>query len=662
MPPQSYAARVPISIKGLKAKACVGYHRQAMARKHFVVSLCLAGAASLLAWYFSRDSTQPAAPRRVIWIAIDSLRADHLGYSGYGRDTSPWLDQLAKKSVSFDWAISPANLTVLSVGSYLLGKPYSVDTERDFDAQHLTRSETRRIPEDEVTLPEALAAAGVRSLSYSAHPWVPRDRGFGQGFESVHLVGTPGKFLSDIDEMIRAIAQTYVQSAGREFIYVHTMDVHHPYRTPYPYGNTFAPSYSGDVVREGDIRFGERAGVHLRSIHPFWNQLVDVSDDDIAMLRGLYDGAIRYTDDKLPELLDALHWDPARDILIVSADHGEQLFEMGWWGHFATLSPMECHVPLLINSAHFAPRRVHAVVSLMDLYPTILDLFGVNAKPSVYAKSLRPTLEGGVAPSGTAYTESQPWSALSAAWISGDYWYWMRGSRWKLEPWHLWPYQESMYRFREDPLFEHDLIGDRPQEADEMNRALRAYHPRWTHFTRERMRGSDAGVALGENLLKPVGDPPQASGIGFVDGAWVLDTTQAHLVYRAEGLVAKEPVLFEMRYQLDSGRIRIRAPMLRRDVLSAVETLEQDGWEYICARPTTGMVAVSAPVVPVGDSVEFVIDVVPGTKALIQPPTLRSMTYDRILPTSAEEWADSPPDGLDLSPAERERLRALGYL
>ena len=69
------------------------------------------------------DPVESGPPRRVIWLVIDSLRADHLGMHGYERDTSPWLDEFAADSVSFDWALSPSNETLVSVAAYFTGQP-----------------------------------------------------------------------------------------------------------------------------------------------------------------------------------------------------------------------------------------------------------------------------------------------------------------------------------------------------------------------------------------------------------------------------------------------------------------------------------------------------------------------------------------------------------
>ena len=92
--------------------------------------------------------SRPSTPRNVVLILIDTLRADHLGAYGYERPTSPFIDQLAAKSVLFENAVSAANATFPSVNSLLTSQPPSVF--------YSTNAADLGIPEEMTTLAEVI--------------------------------------------------------------------------------------------------------------------------------------------------------------------------------------------------------------------------------------------------------------------------------------------------------------------------------------------------------------------------------------------------------------------------------------------------------------------------------------------------------------------------
>jgi len=594
------------------------------------------------------ETLQGGPPKRVIWIAIDSLRADHMGAWGYERDTSPWMDVLADQSATFDWAITPSHATLHSVAGYFTGRPF---TQLGGDPN------VNIIPEDIVTLAEALQGAGVLCRGYSANYALRHDRGYAQGFAEFKIISTPGKILAGIDEISAELRTNYKRTPEREFIYIHTMDVHNPYRPPHPYGTMFTQPYAGNAVVEGDA-FIETRRLHARSLHPFWSQLHDLGPADIEFLTGLYDGAIRYTDTQLPELLKALEWDPKRDLLIISADHGEAMFEHQWWGHFAALRPTEIHVPLIMNYAGLKPARHGTPVSLMDLYPTIAELWGITPPEGLRGVSLVPALTGGAVPPHDVYSESALMNGANAALISGDHWYMLVGNRSQHQPWHPWPYEEYLYRFRDDPKGLNDLLAAETAIADELNAKLRAYNPRWAEYTPENIRGGDERAVLGDNVLTLVESGAADSTLQEAgDGAWQVEVPVSELVYTAEGLTPYEPLFLEMKYTLESGRLYMSlAPAEYRWPGTG---RAQEIWQHVCAKPGADH-TLAATVVPLGDTARLVITMMPGTKARFDAPTLRRMNFKRI-----EEWPHAPAtDTSDsgLSVEERQRLEALGYM
>lgn len=592
---------------------------------------------------------QGGPPKRVIWIAIDSLRADHMGAWGYERDTSPWMDDLVTKSATFDWAITPSHATLHSVAGYFTGRPFT---------QLGGNPNVNIIPEDIVTLAEALSGAGVVCRGYSANYALRHDRGYAQGFADFRIISTPGKILSGIDELSAELRTNYKRTPQqREFIYIHTMDVHNPYRPPHPFGTMFTQPYEGSAVVEGDA-FIESRRHHARSLHPFWSQLHNLGPADIEFLTGLYDGAIRYTDTQLPELLESLDWDPKRDMLIISADHGEAMFEHQWWGHFAALRPTEIHVPLIVNYAGITPQRHGEPVSLMDLYPTLTELWGIAPPEGLRGVSLLPALAGGGVTPHEVYSESALQNGANAALITNDYWYMLVGNRSQHQPWHPWPYEEFLYKFREDPQGVNDLLAAETAVADDLNAKLRAYNPRWAEYTPENIRGGDERALLGDNVLKPLeATAAQAALVEAGDGVWRADVPVSEQMYTADGLTPYDPLFLEMNYTLESGRIYLSLAPAEYRWPGTGRAL--DIWEHAIAKPGEDQ-KLAATVVPIGESVRLVITLAPGTKARFDAPVLRRMSFKRI-----EEWPHAPADdtsntGLNIE--DIQRMKALGYM
>ncbi len=589
-------------------------------------------------------------PARVIWIAVDSLRADHVGAYGYDRPTTPWLDEFAAQSVRFEWALTPANHTLRSVAGYFSGVPYTMLQESA--AEH-------GLPAETVTLAEALKGAGLRTLAYTSNAVLGNVQGFKQGFDEYHFVAEPGQLKASLDEMTSAIRRDYRRSSGREFIYVHTMDVHYPYRPPAPYGAMFATEpYAGRAVVEGMPVCDEDRTPATSSL-PYWDPKGWVDDAAVRYLTELYDGAIRYTDSRLEALLEALEWDPETDVVIISADHGDQLYEKKWFSHFETLTPMEIRVPLIVNYAGFDARTVKACASLLDLYPTLLELFGAEMTERTLGKSLVETLRGGAEPGPRLiYSENAPKAGLSVAAVSDEYWYWMRLNRTQHEPWEIWPYEEYLFRYREDSGFGRNLINEEAQVAEEINARLRELNPRWAAYSRERIREPIDGVHLGENLFQgPMSSLSEGVPVFTADGdGWTAETAVAGLRGRATGIEPGGRYLLRVPYTLESGRIRVAlSPAeFKRPGLGRVDYV----WRHELVTSSSEASLLSVVVVPAGEAVDLRVVFDPGTIATLGEPELRRIDENWVepWPAPADKWQDRD------DAEELERLRALGYV
>lgn len=269
----------------------------------------------------------------LILVTVDSLRADHLGFMGYERDTTPQLDPIAEQAAVFTRAYSQDSGTGPSFWSLMNGKtPFQV-------ALSDTAPFPPSIGEDETTLAEHLSAAG-----YTTHAvlcgYVFNDRHWNirRGFEHyLEVCGRRTDLLAE-DTADRAIARLAEarEGEGPFLMWVHFYDPHHDYTD-----------------------------------HPG----TDFGSDTMAT----YDEEIRYTQEHLARFVDEARQDTDRDTYIaISADHGENFNEHGRAPHARNLYVNVTHVPLLVLGPDVTPSRIDSPVALNDVFPTFLELAGVS--------------------------------------------------------------------------------------------------------------------------------------------------------------------------------------------------------------------------------------------------------------------------------------------
>ncbi len=363
----------------------------------------LAGAAALLAGWLlaagacarhgagerAAQALRPA--HNVVFILVDTLRADHLPLYGYGRDTSPNLTALGRESLVFQAARSQASCTFPSVNSMLTSRSASAFLGQPGGAMGLPAG----IP----GLAELLHARGFHTAAVSASPIVRASPGrfnpgggYGRGFDS---------FQEDcVWQGADCVTGQALPHLGRDprplFLYLHYLDPHGPYAPPAGYRPRFARGRPDkDFVRRGDpnpiARWLYQGGADPR-----------VTAADLAYLVDLYDDKIAFFDAQLGRLLAALRAGGLLDdtLLVLAADHGEEFLEHGDVKHCRNLFDTTIRTPLLLRVPGARPRAVAEPVENLDIVPTLLDLLGAaagggaNAAAGFEGRSLRPAAEG----------------------------------------------------------------------------------------------------------------------------------------------------------------------------------------------------------------------------------------------------------------------------
>lgn len=325
-----------------------------------------------------------ASRYNVVLVILDAARAEQFGAYGYGRSTTPEIDRIAADGVVFERAYTPA--------VYTLGAMSSLWTSQYPDRHHAEVSYADPLPRDRLTLAEALSARGVTTAGFVANAVAGPIHGFDRGFAEFLEVYKRFPDLGSRGAAFQRVLPDWLAAHARErfFAYLHFREPHFPYDPGPPFDTRFGP----DAPLGRDERRDRRWYTEVNQ-----GRLVPTAEQ-VAHLVRLYDGNLAYVDQEVGALRRTLEsqglWD--KTVIIVAADHGEQLHEKGYISHSAQVYEQSTRVPLVVRIPG-GPRgvRVTGLVDLLDLAPTILDLFGLRDTPfgkDAQGWSLLPLMAG----------------------------------------------------------------------------------------------------------------------------------------------------------------------------------------------------------------------------------------------------------------------------
>ena len=418
---------------------------------------------------------------RVLMFDIDTLRSDHLGCYGYGRDTSPTIDAIAAEGVRFDNYYCPNAPCLPSRASLITGR-YGIrtgvvghgGTAADMRLQGQSRHFTDDCSENGLFM--QFLRAGMHTVSFSTFAERHSAWWFNAGFNECVNVGNRG---GESAEAVTPHVLDWLRRNGTQdnwFLHIHYWDPHTPYRAPVSFGDPFADKPLADDWIDGDI-FRE----HLRHVGPhcaneinMWNDSTDpkfprhpgrLKDlGDVKHFIDQYDCGVRYTDDNIAQILALVKEMGLYDddlAIIVTADHGENLGELGLYGEHATADEPTCHIPMIIK---WPGARKNAVISGLydnvDLLPTVQELLGTEIVGNYdydgvsYAKALLT----GEDCSREIAVLTQCCHVCQRSARFGDYLY----IRTVHGGYHLFP-REMLFNVKEDPHQLHDLSAEKPE-------------------------------------------------------------------------------------------------------------------------------------------------------------------------------------------------------
>ncbi len=396
-------------------------------------------AALLLPELSSPTSGIAVRPRNLIVLTLDTMRADRLPAYGFQGFSTPALDRIAAEGLVIEEAFASAPLTLPSHASMFTGLQPPRHGVRDNASAPLAPEFT--------TLAEALRARGLRTAAFVASVVLAPGRGLDQGFD-LYSAGDPSRCAGAprrrragevVDE---ALSWLGIHDAEPFFAWVHFFDTHRPYDLPNEFKDRHFDPYLAAIMYE---------------------------DSQIARL-------VEYLEAR--KLLDST-------LIVIVGDHGESLGDHGEDSHGIFLYQEALRVPFIVRGPGVAPQRVGMVARLIDVMPTVLDLFGapVSALDGV---SLARVNNRGSVPSLEVYSESMypsryGWAPLRA----------LRADRYKL----IDAPRAELYDLAADPMEDRNVIAEHPAVAAAMLQRLRSLDR-----DQKRSTGAEVDEGLAERL------------------------------------------------------------------------------------------------------------------------------------------------------------------
>jgi arylsulfatase A-like enzyme len=319
---------------------------------------------------------RPTRPN-VLLISLDTLRADHLGCYGYERETSPFLDRLARESIVYERAFTPAAWTLIAHMTMLTGL---------FPLQHGVVQDELALSPEFPLLAERLKTAGYQTVGLYHPSWVHERHGFARGFDSFRPhadVEEAGKNLE--------LELARLDDSRPTFLFVHLYDIHNQtlnagteviYPSPAPFQEHFVDERCEPLPK--------------LSAEEIWESNGLLTPGQLRTLVAYYDGGIRHVDARLEQWFARLEEQGFLEnaLVIVTSDHGEALGERGPLEGHGGFAQEGLHVPLIVRTPERARvgERVDEVVHLGDLVPTVLSVAGLAPDARLPGASLLEAL------------------------------------------------------------------------------------------------------------------------------------------------------------------------------------------------------------------------------------------------------------------------------
>lgn len=358
----------------------------------------------------------------IILIAVDTLRADHLGTYGHAGGITPHIDAMASDGVVFEKAFTQASWTRPSFATLFTSM---------LPSSHTCETKVAVLPDQVTTLAEVLQKQGYATGGLPDNINVTRAFNFQQGFDYFEyqapsyiagatesaaqlsmynvmrkvrdrLVGNARR-VEDYYQPAEAVlktARTYItanqEKKNRWFLWIHLMEPHDPY---------FEHPYDG------------------RAVGRAWHPHPDPSEAE--HLHQLYEGEVHHLDGQVGQFIDWLKRQELYDdtLIVLTSDHGEEFYEHHGWWHGVTLYDDVTRVPLILKlpKGELAGERVPWQVREMDIAPTLVAYAGADQPDDWQGRNLLDVEARQALAALDAPDRAKPWAPddTSGEWSAG---------------------------------------------------------------------------------------------------------------------------------------------------------------------------------------------------------------------------------------------------
>ena len=352
----------------------------------------------------------------LIIVSMTNVRADHLGYNDYFRDTTPNIDRFAAGSLIFDNAFSHASWT-LPAGNSLFTSTYPF-THKVMDRwAYINNANQTRFPQalgyEIMSLPEILKPHGYVTAAFTGgfdydgrHGLVSR---FDYAIYPEYNLERPARY-GTFDQNLKSVKKWLRDNKDRKFfLFFQGFNAHCPYTYPVE-NDVFDSEYRGSVDfskclwtfdRVMPVMINNKTYYNLRmpySDEAGFGASVRVDERDIYHMVALYDGEIQLVDKLLKDFFDEITKLSLEKntIIVLVSEHGDMF---GKHGRFMRGGPLRgtfyddvLKVPLIIKHPSLEPKKIKDLVQLIDVAPTLLDFLGIPKASDFEGKSLLPLI------------------------------------------------------------------------------------------------------------------------------------------------------------------------------------------------------------------------------------------------------------------------------
>lgn len=414
----------------------------------------------------ARREKQPVtcANCNIVLVSFDTLRAANVGIYDYERNTTPTIDEFAKKGFVFTNAISVTSWTLPSHMSWFTGVyPSQHKILNKFTiAEEI--SNLKSLSPNLVTLAQVLKKNGYRTGGFTGGAGVHNQFGFDQGFK----VYTDDKDFGGFEDSVpKALAWIRQRKDEKLFVFLHGYDIHGQYVPEGGYDQRFV-----DFDYKGVLTGSKEEQKELREEGLARGQIF-LAKEDIGFLTALYDEKVQRADAQFAHFVEEYKKLGLMDktIFILTSDHGEELYEHGRIDHGHSLHDELIKVPLIITFPGITePTKIAGQVRSIDLMPTILDLVEADQSAQVRHQLTGMSLKGlmkGEKRNLDAFAETDyRYDTFQRAFRTYNKWKFILNLETGLE---------ELYNLRSDSLEKRNVADDNPNKRLELEQKLQKH-------------------------------------------------------------------------------------------------------------------------------------------------------------------------------------------